>query len=198
MIAEESHRVRIRDVMKAYDKIAKSYGGYRRAEWSLITKFKEGAGKVLDIGCGNQVRGDFGVDISFEMLKRSEGIGHVVQGNAADLPIKSDSFSKVIMIAVMHHVPHSSRGKVIKELSRVMKVNGRALVTVWAKEHQRFMQEVVIGAVARVNWGDVARYYYLYSLDELKQVSQQYDLKAIESGRFGDNFYVILKKVKEK
>lgn len=184
----------IKNVMKAYDKIAQSYGGYRRAEWKLVTDFKKGRGKVLDIGCGNQLRGDYGLDISIEMLKKSKKIGKVIQGSADKLPLKTSSFEKVMMLAVLHHVPKSSRKKVIAEISRVLKPNGKALITVWAKEHRRFMKEVIVGDKAKVKWGEVDRYYYLFSLDELKKTAQRYGMKILEADKAGDNYYVILRK----
>lgn len=64
----------------------------------------------------------------------------VVDVGVADclnLPLRTSSYDGVLCIAVLHHISSQSRRvSVLEEISRILVVNGRALVTVWAEEQE--------------------------------------------------------------
>lgn len=111
--------------------------------------------EILDIGCRdgmwlnilksakfNNLRG---IDISENALEIARSKGHnVVRGNAQELPFPDEEFNFVSIIHTLEHCPNPN--KVLTEIKRVLKPNGRILVvvplqkkepvpTVWAHYH---------------------------------------------------------------
>jgi len=75
----------------------------------------------LNIGCGSSFEGDVRVDI-----RRTKAVNLIA--DAHSLPFKEESFSQIICTEVLEHV--ESPIKVLKEIKRVMRKDGIALVTV--------------------------------------------------------------------
>jgi len=84
------------------------------------------SGKVLDVGCGegNQLvrkwRNGIGVDVY-----PWEGVDKVC--DTRNLPFKDNEFDTVTIVAALGHIPE--RLKVLQECYRVLKPNGKILVT---------------------------------------------------------------------
>lgn len=96
-------------------------------------------GRILDVGCG---RGDilsrvqsehrelFGFDISLEGIEQAKervNGGNFCLGNAGNIPFKSDTFDCLICSEVLEHIPSDEP---MRELYRVLKPNGIAIITV--------------------------------------------------------------------
>ncbi len=121
--------------------------------------------RILDVGCGTganlELLSSFGeaegVDVSPEALEfcRSRGLQNVRQGEAERLPYENDSFDLVTGLDVVEHLDDDLAG--LRELHRVLKPNGRALVFVPA-----FM----------FLWGvqdDVSNHRRRYTLHQIKE-----------------------------
>lgn len=119
-------------------------------EWSL----------VLDAGCGNgkYLAADFnlirvsyhhspttdvhailikiGSDLSRNLAKiASKKAFSVFRSNLLSLPLRDGSFDAVICAAVVHHFSTEERRlNAFKEIARVLKRDGRALISGWSKE----------------------------------------------------------------
>lgn len=106
--------------------------------------------KILDVGCGNAVLYDtladrsinyVGLDVSAKLLKIAQKrikslkkIGQVkfIKGDVTKLPFKEKSFDVIFALAVLHHIPSSElRQKAVKEIWRVLRPAGQAIITVW-------------------------------------------------------------------
>lgn len=64
-----------------------------------------------------------------------------------ELPFRNDSFDAVISLAVVHHFATTERRVLaIREISRILRVGGRVVITVWALEqrHRRFESQDVL------------------------------------------------------
>jgi SAM-dependent methyltransferase len=95
---------------------------------------------VLDLGCGvgvyhPELNGRFrelhGLDISEQSIRIASEKHPWVRYETYDgiqLPYKSDRFSIVFAVCVMHHVPPMQWGLVMTELYRVIKPNGLLLI----------------------------------------------------------------------
>ena len=116
-----------KEIMLAYEGIAEAYGGHRRKLWPPIKQFLDTAPEnetILDIGCGNAIsisktnKKFIGMDIAFSFAKLAKTrIKNTVQADASALPFKSNSFSRIISIAVIHHLPtEKDRLNMIKEI----------------------------------------------------------------------------------
>jgi len=111
--------------------------------------------EILDIGCrdgmwlnmlkNNKFKNLRGIDISAKALEIARKKGHnVVRGDAQKLPFPDEEFNFVSIIHTLEHCPEPE--KVLTEIRRVLKPNGRILVvvplqkkepvpTVWAHYH---------------------------------------------------------------
>ena len=142
------------------------------------------AGLGLDVGCGNGrhlgpllevVDRAVGVDVSRGLLDvarervRGEGIADrtdLVQGTATRLPLSTGSVDRALYVAALHHLPSRERRVTsLDELARVLSGEGRALVSAWSTEHDRFDRET--GFDTTVDWtlpdGErVPRFYHVY------------------------------------
>ncbi|MBI5732330.1 MAG: class I SAM-dependent methyltransferase [Candidatus Magasanikbacteria bacterium] len=146
-LAEKIMERTVRD----YDAISQEWGATRQFprlyQTKAISGIKKGS-KILDIGCGNGVLYDFlsrksikyvGLDSSGKLLsiaeKRIKKIGgsyKLVLGNITSLPFKDKKFDWVLALAVLHHIPSSAlQKKAVEEMHRVLKPQGRAVVSVW-------------------------------------------------------------------
>jgi ubiquinone/menaquinone biosynthesis C-methylase UbiE len=210
---------------KGYDLIADHFSQTRTKIWEEIESFlrknisKED--KVLDIGCGD---GRFcktfenytGVDFSKELVdkaKKKYPGKNFLKADALSLPFSNGSFDKVFSIAVFHHIPSRNfRIRFLKEAKRVLKKEGRLILTVWKPKGKKYFfyflknlfkfgfRDVI------VPWKDPSgevkfnRYYHFFSKKELNKVINRAGFKIEDSGVLENktkrrtNFYFILKK----
>jgi len=135
------------------------YLGQKRANKQNTYRFIKGLisrdWKILDVGCRdgmwlwmlhkNKFKNLFGIDISKKALEMASKKGHnVTRGDAQKLPFPDEEFNFVSIIHTLEHCPEPL--KVLAEIKRVLKPNGRILVvvplqkkepvpTVWAHYH---------------------------------------------------------------
>lgn len=96
--------------------------------------------KLLDIGCGWEAKLlksienyiDYGVGIDFKppklKTKKLETIESVLE---KELPFENESFDVVTMLAVLEHLSYPE--DILKEIYRVLKKDGRLIITVPSK-----------------------------------------------------------------
>lgn len=84
---------------------------------------------VFQIGC----------DRSTGLVEICRGQGfQITLADCLRLPYKSDMLDAVLCIAVIHHLSTGERRKqAVSEITRVLRVGGRALIYVWAKEQNK-------------------------------------------------------------
>jgi SAM-dependent methyltransferase len=90
----------------------------------------QGVGTVLDVGIGGgyiykRLEREkpvkcYGLDISFELARRLEGL-RVCVGDAGALPFRDGQFDLVLAADVIEHIGEGSFGTVISEIARVSK-----------------------------------------------------------------------------
>jgi len=157
-------------------------------------------GVGLDVGCGNgrhtallAGRCDRAVgldasrallDVARERVAGAEDEGDdanpgqvrarpsLVQGDAGRLPLASDRVDLAVYVATLHHLPtRAGRVASLTDLARVLAPGGRALVSAWSTEHDRFDAEE--GFDTTVDWtlpgGEtVERFYHIYDAEEFR------------------------------
>lgn len=94
--------------------------------------------RILDVGCGTGANLEMlskfgealGVDVSREALEfcRLRGLANVRHGLAESLPYESESFDLATALDVVEHLDDDLAG--LKEMRRVLKKDGRALIFV--------------------------------------------------------------------
>lgn len=200
---------------KVWDGIAEQWHHFRQKPFSDIVveienmtkNFRDG--KILEIGCGNCrnlldfAKADFdcyGIDFSSEMLKYAKEYckKHKIKvklkkARAEKLPFKKEYFDYILCIATLHHLNKKEQEKSVKEMNRVLKHGGLAFITVWNKfPLSLFVKEKY------ENWTRKGkphhRYYYLFTVWELKKLIRKYGFKIIKT-RVGKNISLFARKI---
>jgi ubiquinone/menaquinone biosynthesis C-methylase UbiE len=205
------------DVRETYDRIAEHFASTREYPWPEVEDFLDDAGggdvsRALDLGCGNGRHAELmteyatevvGVDASRELLRtartRSRERGFdvdLLQGDAAELPLADDVFDLAAYVATLHHLrPRARRVESLDELARVLAPGGRALVSAWSVEHDRF--DAVEGFDTTVDWtlpgGEtVPRFYHIYAPDEFRADLDASALVTVETRLSSGNCYAVV------
>jgi len=142
-------KLELENVHNVYNEIGNHFSETRHSAWPNVENFilslKEGS-VLLDVGCGNgkylninDKITKFGCDRSDTLLQVcSQRNFQVFQCDCLQIPVINDSFDACISIAVIHHLAtHERRAQAIKEILRVLRKNGQALIYVWAKDQQK-------------------------------------------------------------
>lgn len=83
-------------------------------------------GWLLDIGCGtNELVRSYGDGVGVDVYQW--GTVDLVVENTANLPFDDESFDSVTIIAALNHIPN--RQEVLREAERLLRVDGRIIVT---------------------------------------------------------------------
>ena len=204
-------------VHEVYETIAKPFDQSRFCYWNAVKNFLDklpSCSYVLDNGCGNgkylNYRKDLlftGNDMCLGLLEVAKKKADVTRSNGIALPYRSNSYDAIICVAVFHHLSDPlRRHQFIQEMIRVLKPNGKMLVTVWAYEqpdNKRFTKwNVQTNGDAMIPWCDSKqnvisqRYYHLFKKEELESYFKIYDI-VIESCIYEyDNWCITLQKLK--
>jgi len=204
-------------VHQVYETIAVPFDQTRFCHWNAVKDFLDVLppnSLVLDNGCGNgkylKYRKDLvfiGNDMCSGLLDIAKKKADVTRSNGIALPYCDKTFNAIICIAVFHHLSDvSRRNKFISEMIRVLKPNGKLLVTVWAYEqpdNKRFKKwKVQTNGDAMIPWCDRSqniiseRYYHLFHKEELQSYFNIPDVR-IESCIYEyDNWCITVEKLK--
>ena len=173
----------------------------------------------LDLGCGNGRHAEslstvvervIGLDVSAGLLRtaheraRERGFAdslELVQGDAASLPLRSDTVDVAVYVATLHHLrPREQRIASLSELARVLAPGGRALVSAWSTAHDRF--DATSGFDTTVAWtlpgGErVPRFYHIYAPAEFESDLAASDLDVVTNTVSSGNCYAVVEAIEE-
>jgi ubiquinone/menaquinone biosynthesis C-methylase UbiE len=220
-------------VRAAYDRIAEQFAETRKHPWPEVEAFLEAvpAGCLgLAVGCGNgrhvgalADRTDrvVGVDASRALLsvaaeRCADAPLALVQGDAAALPLADGRVDVALYVATVHHLrSRAARVRSLDELARVLAPGGRALVSAWSTEHDRFeatgipaseasggspdeQRESGGGFDTTVDWtlpdGEtVPRFYHIYDPGEFRADLNRSDLRVTRAFVSSGNCYAEVK-----
>ncbi|XP_069686068.1 alkylated DNA repair protein alkB homolog 8 isoform X3 [Periplaneta americana] len=136
-------------VHEVYEEIASHFSDTRHKPWPNVLSFVESlplGSMLVDVGCGNGkyfgfTRGIFeiGCDRSLGLVKVCQDRGfEVFNCNCLSLPLRSNIADGCMSIAVIHHLATEERRvRAVKEMVRILRPGGRALIYVWAKDQER-------------------------------------------------------------
>jgi len=187
---------------ETFDRMAPGWYGFRhrtifQAELTALARRWQ-AGRLLNLGCAHGP--DFlpfkegfelhGVDISPEMLKMAQKYAQkyafsveLARADMRCLPYAAGTFPWAIAVASFHHLGEpADRLAAFRELRRVLRPGGEALITVWNRWQPRFWsagREVMVPWRAKA--GTVSRYYYLFTYPELGALAREAGLTVLKS-----------------
>ena len=181
---------------KIWDAISAYWKTFRVVPVKEAISFIKGCkGNVLDIGCGSGrnffgIPGKlYGVDFSKNQLKYAKeyadknNIDVILKKSGAEkLPFPNNFFDKIICIATIHCIDSDKKRKEsLNEIFRVLHSGGKALITVWDKDQEKFKKgpkEIMLPW--NINNKKYSRYYYLYNKKEISGLLKEIGFKIIK------------------
>lgn len=208
-------------VHRVYNDISEHFSATRYKPWPVVQNFllSQPAGSIgIDLGAGNGKNATpfphlhtICLDMSDELLRVACSRGALtLHASILSVPMKPDTLDFAICIAVLHHLSSRERRlEAVREMGRLLRIGGRALIFVWAFERDRnrsvYRHDLTVlngdPQDVLVPWqrpdGHVdQRYYHLFRAGELEKiVADCGGLLVVESGYDRDNYYVIVEKV---
>ena len=224
-----------REVRATYDRIAGHFASTREYAWPEVEAFLDGmpdGGVALDLGCGNgrhaellarRAKRVLGVDASRGLLDEAthrateRGFdADLLQTDAARLPLRDGTVDVAVYVATLHHLPTSeARVGSLDELARVLRSDGRALVSAWSTAHDKFEGSEVqrtsknragepreMGFDTTVDWtlpgGEtVPRFYHIYAPEEFEADVDRSDLELVDFEISSGNCYAEVRSAKQ-
>lgn len=211
-------------VHEIYDQVADHFSDTRYKPWPIVEKFLKELpfGSVgIDIGCGNGkylsigskniyiIGADYCERLTEHAQKRIQDINRdVFVGDHSNSSIKNESMDFVISIAVLHHFcTFERRLQAINEILRMLKINGKFLIFVWALEQHKNSRRVFHQQDTFVSWSIPTkkyssnanadariyqRYYHVFVKGELEKLllSSDYEISINQSGYEKDNWFL--------
>lgn len=159
----------------------------------LVTEIlKSERGRILDVGCGNgnlfkllpdgkyELHGiDFSKNMIDEAKRTCKNPSTFAVADAESLPFDDDSFDIIVCNASFHH--YTNPNAVLKEMHRVLKVNGKLLIgDPYVPDIVRPLINVLIKFSEK---GD----YHFYGLNEMQELFLENDLIPVSSLKTGDH-----------
>ena len=126
---------------------------------------------------------------------------NVLLSDMCSLPFTDNSFDGIISIASFHHLSTNlRRQKSLKEMNRILKVDGLCLLSVWSINQPEKTKRVFNNYGNNlVDWkkGDTVyhRFYYIFKLDELNDLIHKSNFSIISHKWQCGNEVFVLKKL---
>ncbi|XP_050986435.1 alkylated DNA repair protein alkB homolog 8 isoform X2 [Labeo rohita] len=141
-------RLEAQYVHQVYEEISSHFSSTRHSPWPQVRDFLLSLppGSILaDVGCGNGKYLGINPEVMSVGCDRSANLVQICiergyeafVSDALSVPLRSGGCDACISIAVIHHFSTQERRQAaIRELVRLLKVGGRALIYVWAMEQE--------------------------------------------------------------
>ena len=127
-----------------------------------------------------------------------------------DLPFPNNYFDSIWTIAVFHHIPSVElRVKALTEMKRVLKRNGKIIMTCWNLYQPSYLKLLLkfffrkLLAQSRLDFKDIfvpwkktkiQRYYHAFTRRQLEKLARRAGLKVEKLYKDKYNYYLVLTK----
>lgn len=225
----------IKNAEETWNTIAQSFDKTRRKPWKQCIDFINSLPAeciVADIACGNgrhlipcakHCKKVIGVDCSKNLLDivqkklDEDDITNVIlhHSDAVDLSLETGSMGAVMFIAALHNIQgRDNRIQALKEVKRVLKKDGIALISVWSRWQDKYRKQFFkkwfiqheqgefgdIDVYWRQHSLDIPRFYHLYSRREFISDIKKAGLKVehvkdvkMHSKKHADNYFALVR-----
>lgn len=210
---------------KTYNTISRNWETKRKYSWEpvkeFITEIEEKENKVLiDIGCGTgrhlelaEKKGFkknhcIGLDYSEGQLEVTAEKGFTtIHCDMTNLLVDSKSVDFILCIATHHHLLNREEQlKALQEMERILKDDGRVLLSNWFPSEEFIEEQVEKGKFEFINESLVKvkyhfdgkiydRYYYLFDEEEIEELCEEAGFQVEDSEINKGNLYLNLVKL---
>jgi ubiquinone/menaquinone biosynthesis C-methylase UbiE len=192
-------KIKPQNQKQLWNSIAEEWNTYKEIPSGLSQDFlkNECCGKVLDLGSGSgrhltKIKNGkmYLVDFSENMIKLAEKKANklkipaefIVADISNKLPFENNFFDCALSVSALHCLPPKGHKVAIKELYRVLKSKGKALIGVWNYNSKRFKSKKNKGKERLIGWTDKGkRYYYLFEENEIHNLFKKAGFKILSS-----------------
>lgn len=193
---------RITKTIHTWDTIAESFDKTRKKPWSQCIEYiqkQEKKETIIDLACGNGrhllpaseiYNHVIGIDISEKLLqiiqnKKQQKNIQLIQADIVEIPLKNNIADVVLFIAALHNIEgKNNRIQALKEIKRILKKDGQALISVWSSEQEKFKKDIDSNGNINIYWKqdklNIPRFYHLYSREEFIDDLKKTGLKIID------------------
>ncbi|XP_029417751.1 alkylated DNA repair protein alkB homolog 8 isoform X2 [Nannospalax galili] len=145
---KEASQLEREHVHQVYEEIAGHFSSTRHSPWPHIVDFLKAlpSGSIVaDVGCGNGKYLGINKELYMIGCDRSRNLVDICRErqfqafvcDALAVPVRSESCDACISIAVIHHFATAERRvAALRELARLLRPGGKALIYVWAMEQE--------------------------------------------------------------
>lgn len=180
-----------RNVLDIYDNIASEFSESRSYKWSSVRNFLANCDKTrvfADIGCGNG-KNVIGIEspgilcldtcLPFLDITKSRGFESMA-ASMTSLPYRDSMIDYILCVAAFHHLASVDRRLMaLREMKRILSPGGKIFLTIWSKEQPKKTRRVFKEFGDNyVEWNNGnPRYYYIFKIDEIKELFSESGLK---------------------
>ena len=191
--------------MNFYNENYEIFSNTRYSIWKSIKEFNniiDNNSYILDAGCGNgknmmylnnSNHNCIGFDNCINLLNicKKKKLD-VFNANILNIPLKDNCFNYIICIAVIHHIrTKNERICAVNKLLRILKKDGKLLITVWAYEQEDSKRKFNIGDNI-VKFNKIDRYYYIFNKDLFLEFINKFNVEKFYYEK--NNWNVIITK----
>ena len=219
----------VKSVKDVYNKVATPFVASRARDWNefeIIAPHIDSNIKLLDAGCAHgrlvptflkhnlKKENYVGIDISENLIEKAKQMFpdmHFDVGDVCNLPYEKGIFDIAISSAVLHHIPSQElRTKMIQELVRVTKPNGKIILLVWnAFYFPHLWKNIFLSyfksfiSLGTKESGDMylpffgkenRRYVHAFTKNSLSQLFKNVLGEKITIENTGQNFFILFEK----
>ena len=145
----------------------------------------------------------YGVDNCIKFIELAKKVSpNVFLSDMTNLPFPDNYFDAIISIASFHHLSNNiRRNECLKEINRVLKPNGKILLSIWSinQSHNKKLDNKFIYGDNMVpfkdNKGNIIgnRYYYIFQIDEIYNLIQKYFTIDSHDWIHGNEVFILTK-----
>jgi ubiquinone/menaquinone biosynthesis C-methylase UbiE len=195
-----------------------------------LKKYAQNNDKILDLGCGygrlwqlfaGKKIEYLGTDNSkkqIEIAKSRFPDARFIKSDSFLVPVDNNYFDKIFCLSVIHHLPSVTyRLKILKEIERVLKPEGKLIITAWSVWQNPKIKKIMLKYKIRklfrlspMDDGDIFipfkneyrellanRYLHCFKKDELRDLVRKAGFKILETkvlkrDRSGENKNILI------
>ena len=201
------------NVFNVYDIIGKHFDKTRVIVWPSVKKYLDSLEtdkKILEIGCGNGKNILYRPELKIIGCDTSKTFLNICKEknincflcDQRNIFSPDNNYDHLLSIAVFHHIfKYEERINAVKEMIRILKVNGTAMIQVWKFPLNSKTKMINNSNDYFIEWENESdkkiyqRYYHRFESDEFTDLFNFSNIEILENYEDHNNLIIIFKKI---